>query len=282
MEDTTIVTIGAIVIASIPALIIGVKYLTRPSAILKKSRSKIEAQNIFIKKYKEADIEQYRTAFYRVGLITSAVLISFAFNYPSVERDVIDYTPIYDTPMVDEWIPNTQHIKEEETVPEENHEIEVVDDQQEIDPPAEIIDPEVDDTDESQPSVGEILDIIPIDEPDDMLPIDEDDDLDMIHIVVEQQPEFPGGREALMQYLYSRINYPPIAVENGVEGIVVVRFVVSETGEVSDIEILKDIGAFCGQEAARVVEGMPTWQPGKQRGRAVKVYFTLPVNFELN
>jgi len=102
-----------------------------------------------------------------------------------------------------------------------------------------------------------------------------------IFTVVEQQPEFPGGQGELLKYLGKNISYPPIAQENGIEGTVVVRFVVNETGGISDINILRDIGGGCGAEAVRVVKSMPKWKAGKQRGKAVKVYFTLPVRFKL-
>ena len=98
---------------------------------------------------------------------------------------------------------------------------------------------------------------------------------------MEQQPEFPGGQAELLKYLGKNINYPPIAQENGIEGTAVVRFVVNETGGISDIQIIRDIGGGCGKESVRVVKNMPNWKPGRQRGQAVKVYFTLPVRFKL-
>ena len=103
-----------------------------------------------------------------------------------------------------------------------------------------------------------------------------------IFTIVEQSAEFPGGMGELLKYLGKNINYPPIAQENGIEGRVVLRFIVDETGGISDVQILRDIGGGCGEEAVRVVKKMPKWSPGKQRGRAVKQYYTLPVKFTLN
>ena len=88
-----------------------------------------------------------------------------------------------------------------------------------------------------------------------------------------------------MEFIYKNIKYPPIARENGVEGTVVIRFVVDKDGSVDEPKILRDIGAQCGAEALRVVNmmnNMPQkWIPGKQRGKPVKVYFNLPVKFRL-
>ena len=86
---------------------------------------------------------------------------------------------------------------------------------------------------------------------------------------------------ALLTFLKQHLNYPAIARENGVEGIVVIRFIVEENGEISGAKIIRDIGAGCGQEALRVVNKMPAWKPGRQRGHEVRVQYNLPVHFKL-
>lgn len=98
---------------------------------------------------------------------------------------------------------------------------------------------------------------------------------------VEQMPKFPGGDTELMRFISSNMKYPPIAAENGIEGRVVLRFVVDKTGKVSDISILRSIDPSLDKEAMRVVKSMPKWIPGMQNGRAVSVYYTLPVLFKL-
>ena len=98
---------------------------------------------------------------------------------------------------------------------------------------------------------------------------------------VEQMPEFPGGQTELIKYLQKNLRYPAAARENGIEGKVVLQFVVDETGNISDIQTVRDIGGGCAEEAIRVVKSMPPWKPGKQNGNAVKVYFKLPVTFKL-
>ena len=112
-------------------------------------------------------------------------------------------------------------------------------------------------------------------------------------------PRFPGcedmsgtnkekedcAKQKMLQYIYKNLKYPAIARENGVEGTAVLQFVVSETGKVVDVKVVRDSGAGCGDAAAKVVNAMNNlpqkWTPGKQRGRPVKVLYTLPVKFKL-
>ena len=98
---------------------------------------------------------------------------------------------------------------------------------------------------------------------------------------MENDPEFPGGVEAMYKYLAQNIKYPQLARENNITGKVYVEFVVEKDGSVSNVKVLRDIGGGCGQEAVRVVKSMPKWSPGKQRGKAVRVQYRLPVNFNL-
>ena len=98
---------------------------------------------------------------------------------------------------------------------------------------------------------------------------------------VEQMPEFPGGTAALLTYLSQNIKYPAAAADNGISGRVMLRFVVNKAGEVSDITVLSGVDPLLDKEAIRVVKTMPKWIPGKQNGKAVNVYFTVPVVFRL-
>jgi len=99
--------------------------------------------------------------------------------------------------------------------------------------------------------------------------------------VVEQMPSFPGGQAALMNYLNSNIKYPVIAEENGIQGRVIVQFVVGKDGHISDVKVAKSVDPSLDKEAVRVVKAMPKWIPGKQNGQAVTVRYTLPVTFRL-
>ena len=99
--------------------------------------------------------------------------------------------------------------------------------------------------------------------------------------VVEENPSFPGGQAALMQWLHENIKYPVIAAENGIEGRVIVQFIVSKTGSISDVRVVRGVDPSLDKEAVRVVSNMPNWTPGRQNGTTVNVRFTLPVTFRL-
>ncbi|WP_299758986.1 energy transducer TonB [uncultured Pontibacter sp.] len=98
---------------------------------------------------------------------------------------------------------------------------------------------------------------------------------------VDQMPQFKGGTDALMQYLGRKLRYPHEAQSNGIEGTVVVTFVVAANGNISDVAVLKGLGFGTEQEASRVIESMPRWEPGRQNGRAVPVRYTLPIKFKI-
>lgn len=99
--------------------------------------------------------------------------------------------------------------------------------------------------------------------------------------VVEEQPSFPGGQGVLMQWLRDNIKYPVIAAENGIEGRVIVQFVVSKSGSISNVNVVRGVDPSLDKEAVRVVSNMPNWTPGKQNGTTVNVRYTLPVTFKL-
>lgn len=99
--------------------------------------------------------------------------------------------------------------------------------------------------------------------------------------VVEQMPSFPGGQSALMQYLANNIKYPVVAQENGVQGRVVVSFVVERDGSITDVQVVRSVDPSLDREAQRVVKSMPRWIPGKQNGQAVRVKYNVPVSFRL-
>mgnify|MGYP002516962480 CR=1 FL=1 len=111
---------------------------------------------------------------------------------------------------------------------------------------------------------------------------EEEEEEEVIFVVVESMPEFPGGAQAMMRYIAENIKYPVIAQENGIQGRVICQFVVEKDGKVSDIQVVRSSGeASLDKEAQRVIGSMPKWKPGKQRGKPVRVKYTLPVNFRL-
>lgn len=99
--------------------------------------------------------------------------------------------------------------------------------------------------------------------------------------VVEEQPSFPGGQGALMSWLHDNIKYPVVAAENGIQGKVIVQFIVGKNGSISNVKVLRSVDPSLDKEAVRVVSNMPNWTPGKQNGASVNVRFTLPVTFRL-
>ena len=99
--------------------------------------------------------------------------------------------------------------------------------------------------------------------------------------VVEQMPSFPGGPSALFEYLSKNIKYPVVAEENGIQGRVIVSFVVERDGSITDVRVVKSVDPSLDKEAQRVVKSMPRWIPGKQNGSAVRVKYTVPVTFRL-
>lgn len=104
---------------------------------------------------------------------------------------------------------------------------------------------------------------------------------DEVYVLVEKQPEFPGGEENLLKFLSENVQYPQLAKENGIEGIVVVSFVVRKNGKLTDIKVVKSLGGGCDEQAIAAVKAMPRWIPGEQSGRKVDVSFNLPVVFKI-
>lgn len=100
-----------------------------------------------------------------------------------------------------------------------------------------------------------------------------------VYNVVEQMPTFPGGEDALLRYISEHIKYPSVALEQGIQGTVMLRFVVTGTGEVGEVQVIKGLDPYCDREAKRVVASLPKFIPGKQQGRPVSVWYVCPVTF---
>jgi len=123
------------------------------------------------------------------------------------------------------------------------------------------------------------IDTIVFDEPEIIAPPPQEEPV--LFAMVEKQPEFPGGEEALVKFFSDNIRYPELARTNDIWGRVVIQFVIDADGSVSDVIVLKDIGGGCGEEAVRVATTMPEWSPAEQNGRKVPVKFMMPVSFKL-
>ena len=221
-----------------------------------------------IKKTPKADLENKKTLFFQIGLILALLFVFGAFEYKSYDKQTIDLSAraVDDTP--EEIIPITeQKVKPPPPPPPKQvTQIKIVDDDVEVD---DDIDIDVDADDDT-----EMEEYIPPEEDEEIVETE-------IFTVVESMPEFPGGMGELMKFLAQNIKYPPLAKESGIQGRVFINFVVEPTGAISNVKILRGIGGGCDEEAVRVVESMPKWKPGKQRGKNVRVSYNLPVKFTL-
>ena len=103
----------------------------------------------------------------------------------------------------------------------------------------------------------------------------------VVYSTVEEMPQFPGGFEELRNFLIENLQYPEIAVKNGIQGKTFIKFIVEKTGKVKDVTVLRGVDPILDKEAVRVIRAMPDWIPGKEKGEAVNVYFTCPVTFTL-
>ena len=104
----------------------------------------------------------------------------------------------------------------------------------------------------------------------------------MLFSVVEVMPQYPGGQIAMLKYIMENIKYPEQAMKKGIQGRVVVSFIVEKDGRISNVRLLRSVESSLDKEAVRVVKSMPKWSPGKQNGKPVRVRFNVPVMFKLN
>lgn len=218
----------------------------------------------YSKKYLFADVDHFRKLFMRVGLIVSLLVILLSFDWEACEignSSLAGELAIPEELEVD--IPPSKQ-ERPPPPPPPPPQIEIKQDEEIIEDEPEIEDIEVDEETE--------IEIIP----------EEETGEAEIFMVVEEMPEFPGGVQALYKYIGNNIKYPNIARENGVEGKVYINFVVEPSGQVSNVKVLRGIGAGCDEEAIRVVKSLPAWKPGKQRGKPVRVSYNLPISFKIN
>jgi len=116
---------------------------------------------------------------------------------------------------------------------------------------------------------------------DEMIEIEDESD-DEFFMVVENMPEFPGGDLGLMKYIQKNVKYPPIAKQYNITGKVYVSFIVEKSGYVSNVKVVRGVDKNLDAEAVRVVNSLPQYKPGKQRGKPARVMFTIPINFTLS
>jgi protein TonB len=225
-----------------------------------------------LKKSPKADLEPKRVIFTEIGLIIGLALMLVAFEWKTYEKTVVEVASRTVENISEDIIPITeQKVKPPPPAPvQQVVKINIVEDDVEVDDNIEI-DAEADQNTEVQEYVAPVKQI------------DEEESAEemQIFMVVESMPEYPGGEAALYKYLAENIKYPQMAKESGIQGRVFVTFVVERNGKVTDVRVLRGIGGGCDEEAIRVVGDMPSWTPGKQRGKSVRVQYNLPVKFTL-
>lgn len=226
------------------------------------------------KKTPKADLEKRRGLYLEIGLVVIMAVVLAAFEKKSYDEEKIEVVQRTAMDEVEDVIIQTQ--QEELPPPPPPEQPEVTTELNVIEDDAES-DKEVDMSTFARQEEATNIEITPV-----KIEEDEEEDEQEIFQVVENDPEFPGGVEAMYKYLAQNIKYPQLARENNITGRVYVTFVVEKDGSVTGVRVMRDIGGGCGAEAVRVVKSMPKWKPGKQRGKAVRVQYNLPVNFSLH
>lgn len=216
------------------------------------------------KKHPKVDLNKQRGLFFQIGMVLSLGIILTAFNWAQREGGTASLGDLVIEDPVEVDIPPTEQ-KVQPPPPPPPPQLEVVEDEELVE------EDEIMSTEVTQDTKIDI----PVIEP------EEGPSEPEIFTIVEEMPTFPGGDQALLEYMAKNTKYPPLARENGLQGIVVVTFVVDEGGRINNVQILRGIGGGCDEEAIRVVQSMPAWKPGKQRGMPVRVQYNLPFRFTL-
>ena len=222
------------------------------------------------KKSPKANLENKKLMFMQIGMIISLLIAWLAFEHKSYDKREIDPSLLNREVVLDEEMVEITKQEEQKPqpveMPKQTTQLEIVQDDVEVE------DIEINAEVEQNEVIEEYI----------APEVVEDDVVEQeIFKIVEEMPSFPGGEQKLMEFVGKNIKYPQIARETGIQGRVFVNFVVEPDGSVSNVSVLRGIGGGCDEEAMRVVKSMPKWKPGKQRGKAVRVQYMLPVNFKL-
>ena len=225
-----------------------------------------------VKKSPKADLEKRKGIFFEIGLVAALAILFLAFEWKVSTNVEEEFMTVAEPTMEEEVIPITQQMLKPPPppppAPKLTDLIDIVEDDTDIEEQLEIEDVEADVENREVQNYdydGEY-------DPD---ATGEDD----VFVTVEDMPVFPGGD--ITKWINKHVKYPMIAQENGVQGKVIVQFVVGKDGTVGDIKVVRGVDSSLDQEAVRVIKSMPKWKAGKQRGVPVKVSFTVPINFQL-
>ncbi len=226
-----------------------------------------------VKKTPKADLESKRNLFLILGLVLALGFILAAFEYKASPKKTDSLGQIQMQEVEEEIIPITREQEVQPPPPPPPPQVvevlNIVDDDVEIEDEL-FIDTEV--------TADMVIDVAPVISTQRQ---EEEEEDTQVFFIVEDMPEFPGGELALRQFIANAIKYPVIAQENGIQGRVYVTFVVNTDGSVADARIARGVDPSLDKEALRVVNTLPKWKPGQQRGKPVRVSYTVPINFVL-
>jgi len=222
------------------------------------------------KKSPKADLENKKLMFIQIGMIISLLIAWLTFEHKNYDKREIDES-LLNREIVED-LEMTEITKQEEPkpqpveMPKQTTQLEIVQDDVEVE------DIEINAEVDQQEVIEEY---VPVEVEEEEVQEQE------IFQIVEEMPAFPGGEAKLMEYVAKNIKYPQIARETGIQGRVFVGFVVEPDGSISNVKLLRGIGGGCDEEAMRVIKSLAKWKPGKQRGKAVRVSYQIPVVFKL-
>ena len=223
-----------------------------------------------VKKSPKADLEGKKSTWLLIGYVVVLAFMFVAFEWTQRDVKIDTSQAVADVVFEEEIIPITETPEQAAPPPPEAPKVaellEIVDDKADIEESTTILN-------ENTPKVE--VKYVPVQV------VEEEPEEQTIFEVVENMPDFPGGQAALMQYLAKNIKYPTIAQENGTQGRVIVQFVVNRDGSIVDAKVVRSVDPYLDKEALRVINTMPKWKPGMQRGKPVRVKFTVPVMFRL-
>lgn len=224
-----------------------------------------------VKKSPKADLEGKKSTWMLIGYVIVLAIMFVAFEWSERDKVIDTSQALSDLVFEEEIVPITQ--PEEIQAPPPPEVPQVVEVLTVVEDDADVQETIIASTEETGAAVEVKYVPVVIEE--------EEPEEQTIFEVVENMPEFPGGQAALMQFLSKNIKYPTIAQENGTQGRVIIQFVVNRDGTVVDPVVVRSVDPYLDKEALRVVGTMPKWKPGMQRGKAVRVKYTVPVMFRL-
>ena len=225
-----------------------------------------------VKKSPKADLESKKTSNLLIGAILTLAVLFVGFEWSERDKKVTTDTGLQEVVFEEEIIPITEQEQPKQAppppeAPKVEEVLEIMDNDSEVEEST------IQASDDTQAAVEVKYTPVEVEE--------EEVEEQQIFQVVEEMPEFPGGMGECMKFLGKNIKYPTISQENGVQGRVIVQFVVNSDGTIVDPVVVRGVDPYLDKEALRVIKTMPKWKPGKQRGKAVRVKFTVPVMFKL-